>query len=237
MLCLPGLALWNVCWDAHITYERIGRLRYSLTKFHWAFCLGSLRSDSGSHFISCQAETTYVYVRLCRPMNMKLKMVCILCLILYCRTFVLKQSHSVERFCCHHYLFSGCHEDQRLCKTLQDSVIRFISKLWYASHALLTWAWSVLHQVACVLLQVVCYLHQLWHRVCCHYWCCCDTCQANYKIDVTIRAAYLCTNLLKCAQKMRARSLTTWSQILKEAWDAEVRTWSRYHRVSRRATP
>ena len=27
-------------------------------------------------------------------------------------------------FCCHHYLLSGCHEDQRLCGT---NYIRFIS--------------------------------------------------------------------------------------------------------------
>ena len=32
--------------------------------------------------------------------------------------------HNVKR---HHYLLSGCHEDQRLCRT---NDIRFISKLW-----------------------------------------------------------------------------------------------------------
>ena len=32
-------------------------------------------------------------------------------------TFVLKQSYSVECFYCHHYLLSGCHEEQRLCRT------------------------------------------------------------------------------------------------------------------------
>ena len=68
---------------------------------------------------------------------MNLKMFCILCLILYfliilciilCDTskasenltFVLKQSHSVECV----LLSSGCHEDQRLCRT---NYIRFIS--------------------------------------------------------------------------------------------------------------
>ena len=44
------------------------------------------------------------------------------------------------------------------------------------------------------------------------------------------------TNVLKCTQKMRSRSLATWSHNLKEAWDAEVKTWSQYHCVSRRAT-
>ena len=34
--------------------------------------------------------------------------------------------HNVKR---HHYLLSGCHEDQRLCRTID---IRFISKLWCA---------------------------------------------------------------------------------------------------------
>ena len=41
---------------------------------------------------------------------------------------------------------------------------------------------------------------------------------------------------LDCTQDLRARSLTTWSQDLIEAWDAEVRTWLRYHCLSRRAT-
>ena len=46
VLCLPSLALWTVCWDAYITYERICRLRQTHTKFHWAFWLGWLRSES-----------------------------------------------------------------------------------------------------------------------------------------------------------------------------------------------
>ena len=46
-------------------------------------------------------------------------MFCILCLCIILRdtstaseklTFLSKQSHSVECFCCHGYLLSGCHE-------------------------------------------------------------------------------------------------------------------------------
>ena len=73
-------------------------------------------------------------------MNMNLKMFCGFCFIWYCiilcntskrsenLTFVLKQSHSVEWFCCHHYLLSG-QEDQRVCRT---NDIIFISKSYCA---------------------------------------------------------------------------------------------------------
>ena len=45
-------------------------------------------------------------------------------------SFVLKQSHSVECFCCHRrYLLSACHQDQRLCRT---NDVGFISTLWCA---------------------------------------------------------------------------------------------------------
>ena len=88
------------------------------------------------HLVSWGASSNTVctdYVELF-SMNVNLKMFCILSLcIILCDaskasenlTFVLKQSYSVECFCCHH-LLSGCHEDQRLCRT---NYIRFISKL------------------------------------------------------------------------------------------------------------
>ena len=114
VFCLPSMALWTVSWDAHITYERIRWLR-----------LGSLcsYSEATSHPV-----TMHMYAQNVNQfsMNMNSKMFCINRLILYCLiilciilchtskasenlTFALKQSHSVEWFCCHHYLLSG-HE-------------------------------------------------------------------------------------------------------------------------------
>ena len=107
VLCFPCLALLNVCWDAH----------------HLRTHAPAVVDPPGATYVQIMSTSF--------SMNTNLKMFCILCLILYCLiilciilcdtskasenlTFVLKQSHSVECFCCHHYLLSACHEDQRL---------------------------------------------------------------------------------------------------------------------------
>ena len=50
-------------------------------------------------------------------MNVDLKLFCILCLCLKSDFYFETKSHSVECFCGHHYLLSGCHEVQRLNRT------------------------------------------------------------------------------------------------------------------------
>ena len=91
--------------------------------------LASVGRSSNRMYRLC---TDYVQIMSnCRTVNLKM-----FCIILCAtskasenRTFVLKQSNSFECFCCHHDLFSGCHEDHWDCRT---NCIRFISKLWCA---------------------------------------------------------------------------------------------------------
>ena len=88
-------------------------------------------------FVGTLISLTNAYAGSGRPtLNVNLNMFCILCLcIILCDTSNCvrksdfsfeRKSHSVECFCCHHYLLSGCHEYQTLCRT---NDIRFISKL------------------------------------------------------------------------------------------------------------
>ena len=56
VLCLPSLAVWAVCWDAHTTYERIRRGRPTLNFIERSFWLGSLRSGQRSQFYSVWSD-------------------------------------------------------------------------------------------------------------------------------------------------------------------------------------
>ena len=80
-----------------------------LTKFYWTFWTWF------APFPHCEA---FMF-----SMNVNLKMFCILCLcIILCNTSKASENltlfWSCRVFCCHHYLLSGCHEDQRLWNKL-----------------------------------------------------------------------------------------------------------------------
>ena len=119
------------------------------------FELGSVRSDSeaSSPRVSQSGASSSTictdYFELF-SMNVNLKMFCILCLcFILCDTskasenltFILKRSLilSTDFVINSNLLLSGCHEDQRLCRT---NDIKFISQLWCAwgsDNKLLSW--------------------------------------------------------------------------------------------------
>ena len=69
VLCLPSLAVWAVCWDAHTTYERIRRGRPTLNFIERSFWLGSLRSGQRSQFYSVWSEPSKTFARALKKLS------------------------------------------------------------------------------------------------------------------------------------------------------------------------
>ena len=101
---LYGLSVKTLISRTNYAHSGCGRLTLNFIE---CFVLGrSLPFRQRSHFTSCQSGTNRI---IC--MNVNLKM------ITTSKASVISfetKSHSIECFCCHHYLLSGCHEDQRL---------------------------------------------------------------------------------------------------------------------------
>ena len=135
--CLPSLALRTICRDTHIT--GIHWLWKTHTKFHWAFWLGSLHSDSeatspcvsrAQRMYRMSTSLAWIWTWRCFAFFVLSLYIVLPFLVLFYATLLWREIVSfVEWFYCHHSLLSGCHEDQRLRKT---SGVRFISKLWCA---------------------------------------------------------------------------------------------------------